>query len=146
MSRHDYPLTEETRKVIATNYKTIADEMGVDPRYIYGIVYGENPDAYSFFRVWYASCVRAEDVSHCIYDDDMASIRNRYRKQCPIDSKEYILNKIHTDAETTKTAIQAFSDGKLDKPERLQLRADLEKIRANCDWLEAVINLNSGTD
>jgi hypothetical protein len=59
MARHDYPLTDETRDVINGNFKDIAEEMGVAGSYIYGILYGDNPDPFSYFVVFYAACVRA---------------------------------------------------------------------------------------
>ena len=144
MGRHDYPLTDETREVFKTRYADIAREMGIAPQYLYGVIYGDNPDAYSYFRVLYSACVRA-DADHQIYDQDLASIRNRYRKRDKTDCPtECLLKKVHIDAQTTERLIKALDDGRFDEQESILLRKDVERIRANCDSLENLLDAKAG--
>ena len=115
MSRHDYVLTDQAREAVNGNFKQIAEEMGVAPQYIYGIIYGDNPDPYSYFRVFYAAVVRA-GADYTVFDNDLAEIRARYRtltQAAPVDNG-FIIRKVQTDADTTAEIIKAFEDGKID--------------------------------
>lgn len=59
MSRHIYPTSLETVKVINGRAQRIAEEMEVTDKYIYAIQAGTETDPFAKFIALYAACVRA---------------------------------------------------------------------------------------
>ena len=59
MARHQYPLTEETIKVLSDHVKPTAKEMNVDKKYVHAILAGTEPDRFSSFRHQFKSAAYA---------------------------------------------------------------------------------------
>lgn len=138
MPRHDYPLTDETRRVLDSHFKEIADEMGVSPQYIYGIVAGDNPDAFAYYKVIYQACVRAgADVT--TWDTALSTIKARFRSEAP--AKECLADKILSNAETTAKWVDAMQDGVITSREAGAIRRAIQKERDSLDALETLLTI-----
>src|SRR6059058_2727525 len=97
--RHDYDLTNETRKVFSGNVPRIAEEANVSDKYIHGILAGSQTDPFAPFVHYYAASVRAgADIDR--WDNKLATIRARYEKQMPKKPViECLTDKLNEDAD-----------------------------------------------
>lgn len=87
MPRHNFSLTDETRKVFNGSAKDIAEEADVKDKYIYAILAGTETDPFAPFQFYYAAAVRAgKDVSP--YDNRLAIIRSKYQSHERLDHRQ----------------------------------------------------------
>jgi hypothetical protein len=115
MSRHDYPLTEETTKVLLGNCPAVAKEWNVSPTAVYGILEGTAPDPFAYFAVAFDACLAAGiDVSH--WKARMAAIEAKYRS--PGTELTHVLGKKLTEeGGTNATILEVIADGRIDEHE-----------------------------
>jgi hypothetical protein len=115
MSRHDYPLRDETVKTLTGHCPAIADEWGVDPKYVYGIAEGTNPDPFSYFLTAYKATVDA-GVTTEHWDAKLAEIKARRRGSA--DELTHVLGKKLTEeGGTNATILEVIADGRIDEHE-----------------------------
>jgi hypothetical protein len=142
--REIYPLTTETLKVLTGHVSSIAEEMHKTPQYIHGILSGKEQDRFAQFVPVYAAAKRA-GAPVCHWRNKLDAIDARYDAKSPVkQAVECLLEKIHTDSETTANLVEALKDGELDERECQKLLADIEKNRANDDLLEEYAKFRLG--
>jgi hypothetical protein len=133
--RKTHPLSQETIKVMSGNVSRIAEEMDVEPQYVYGILSGVNADRFAQFSFEYAACLRA-GAPVCHWDNRLAAIRARYEKNEPTaNAFNCLATKIKTDAFMTSQMVDALKDGQIDAVEAKRL---MESIKAERDVLNLI--------
>lgn len=137
--REIYPLTNDTRAVLTDNVIAIANEMDVHTSYLYQILSNAACDPFAKFRRLYAAAVRAGvDVSP--WDGTLASIRNKHSQKK--SSSECLIDKIDSNADTTRSVVDALKDGVISPSEADRIHKAITKERNALDALEAMVNLS----
>jgi hypothetical protein len=138
--RHDYELTDETRKTLSGNVQDIADEMHVSDKHLYGILAGTKTDPFAVFEHLYASTCRA-DRETCHWDNKLAAHRARRKSRPSKSLVECLTDKIHSDAEATAELVDGLRDGEIDSREAERIQLAIARQRQNLDLLETHLGL-----
>lgn len=134
--RHDYPLTDETRRVLTGNCPKVADGMHVSPSYIYGILEGTNPDPFAYFiAAFEGACARGVDVTE--WKARQAEIEARYRPDKPLP--DVLCDKMQGDTKTNTLLVDALKNGRIDEHERRPILRAVAVERDTLDYIEAVV-------
>ena len=135
MSRHDYPLTEQTLAIWNGNCPLIAQEMHVNKSYIYGVLEGMNPDPFAYFEAAYAATVDA-GLDTTEWDARLAEIRSRRRP--PVSELNgHLTDKLKEEAETNCLLVKAMEDGHIDEREKKPILKAVEVERKTLDFIES---------
>lgn len=143
--RHEYPLTEETIKVLSDYVKPTAREMDVDIKYVYAILAGTEPDRFSSFRHQFKSAAEAGAPVE-IWLNDLIGINLRVKRACnrPPEALAVLLEKIDADAESTAKFVDALKDGEFCKTECHELLSAMAKIRKIAAAVELILQNRLG--
>jgi hypothetical protein len=137
--RKTYKLTDQTFQALIGHEAAIADEMGCDPSYIYGIKNQSNTDPYPKFRQLYRSTLRAGGGSE-YWDNDLAAIRAASKGTTIIaEPIALLLKKVRTDTRLTEEILKAVEDGILDEKEINTILRGVRAVRKNCDEIDAAL-------
>lgn len=131
MSRHNYPLSEETIKVLSDFVKPTAQEMNVDKKYVHAILAGTEPDRFASFRYQFKAAAYAGAPVE-IWLNELVGIN--FKAQRIIGAKNsdalaVLLEKIDSDAASTALFVDALKDGHLSKTECHVLLSAINKMR-----------------
>lgn len=139
--RHDYELTDETRKTLSGNVQDIADEMHVSDKYLYGMLAGTKTDPFALFEPLYDATLAA-GRSTCHWDNKLKARRAKRQKDMPRKSEiECLTDKILLDADTTAKLVDALHDGVIDAREAERIQMAIAKERQNLEVLETHLGL-----
>ena len=134
--RHDYSLSDETRKVLTSHVGRIADEMDVSDKHLYAILAGTKTDPFAMLVHMYAAAARA-GAPVCYWRHKLDAIDARYEKQMPLKTElECLMDKFSLDADLSTKLTDCLKDGVIDDHEAERLQSAIDKAKANLDLLE----------
>jgi hypothetical protein len=142
--RHEYELTDATRKTLTHNVPAIAEEMRVSDKYLYAILSGDKTDPFAPFEHLYDSTARAGQ-SRCHWRLRLDAIDAKHDKKNPSATPiDCLTQKITTDADTTQKLVAALKDGRISDAEAEAILQAVQKERGVLDLIETVIHFRRG--
>jgi hypothetical protein len=110
--------------------------MHVKPQYVYGMLEGTSPDAFSYFIALYEAALRG-GVDTTPWDARLAEARARYRTENCL--RKTLDKKMHEEADTNGLLVEALADGVIDDHERKPILRAVSVERETLDGIEASV-------
>jgi hypothetical protein len=145
MARENYPLSDETFKVLSGHIQEFAAEADKDVSYFNKIKNGVEKDPYSHFRALFRiGCRTGAPVDIWLQDLQGIYVRSR-RLHVPLSElSEKILEKVETDSDALHEILAAIKDRQLTKAERHSILAKLARNKETNDAIEQIVLANLG--
>ncbi|MBV9217681.1 MAG: hypothetical protein JO053_16045 [Acidobacteria bacterium] len=145
MSRETYTLSDETRDAFEGHRGEIALHWGKDRSHVDGIMSGRVPDGFAYFKPQYLAVLNSCGIEGVrSYRDWFAKVEalvGPVASPCDADSvTTLLLEKIRHDAECIAILFAAIADGRIDRKERVEIKAALDKARRHLDQAEKLLN------